>query len=199
MEEGSNDFLTCANTLNLFNPLQKAIKEKEFELIMNKNQKLENLCRALQGERKGLYEKVQGAAGQADVNTAAANVKEVPEVKEVPMVKETPKEAEDNHPVQNTEAPATAAPTGTPTIPTLKTMQLEILKAEQARLKEVASSFTISHIIPTETVASQSQGHCEGVQEPEQSHGDESGGDQLQAGEQEGEQEQRDLEMESVD
>ncbi|XP_060938663.1 taxilin beta b isoform X2 [Limanda limanda] len=171
----------------------KAIKEKEFDLIMNKNQKLENLCRALQGERKGLYEKVQGAAGPADVNTAEPTAKEV---MEVPEVKETPK---DDHPVQNTEAPATAAPTGTPTIPTLKTMELEKLKAEQSRLKEVASSFTISHIIPTETVASQSQGHCEGVQEPEQSRGDESGGEQLQAGERDGEQQQRDLEMESVD
>ena len=160
---------------------------------MNKNQKLENLCRALQEERKGLYEKVQGAAGQADVNTAEPTAEEVPKVEEVPEVKETPKDAEDDHPVQNTED--TAAPTGTPTIPTLKSMELEILKAEQARLKEVASSFTISHIIPTETVAGQSQGLCEGVQEPEQSHREESGGEQLQARE----QEQRDLEMESVD
>nr|XP_019953679.1 PREDICTED: beta-taxilin-like [Paralichthys olivaceus] len=171
----------------------KAIKEKEFELITIKNQKLENLCRALQEERKGLYEKVQGAAGQADVNTAEPTAEEVPEVKE------TPKDAEDDRPVQNTEAPAPAAPTGTPTIETPLTKELAKLKAEQTRLKEIATSFTISHIIPTETVASQSQGHCEGVQEPEQIQREESNGEQLQAGEPDGEQEQRDLEMESVD
>ncbi|GAA6223250.1 beta-taxilin-like [Lates japonicus] len=172
----------------------KAIKEKEFELVTIKNQKLENLCRALQEERKSLYEKVQGAGGQPDVNAAEPTEQEVPEVQE------TPKGPKDNHPIQETEAPATAAPTGTPSLETPMTKELAKLKAEQARLKEIASSFTISHVIPTETVASQSQGHSEGAQEPEENHIQESNGEHLlQEAMEDGYQEQRDLEMESVD
>ncbi|KAG7229128.1 hypothetical protein INR49_013070, partial [Caranx melampygus] len=56
----------------------KAIKEKEFELITIKNQKLENLCRALQEERKSLYEKMQ-AGGQPGVTTSEATEEKVPE------------------------------------------------------------------------------------------------------------------------
>ncbi|XP_071353584.1 taxilin beta b [Trachinotus anak] len=171
----------------------KAIKEKEFELVTIKNQKLENLCRALQEERKSLYDKMQGAGGQPAVNIAEPTDEKVPEVQE------TPKNPEDNHPVQKTEAPATAAPTGNPTLETPLTKELANLKAEQARLKEIASSFTISHIIPTETVASQSQGHSEGIQGPEENHIQESNGEHLQEAKEDGYQEQRDLEMESVD
>uniref|UniRef100_A0A8D3AMH4 Taxilin beta b n=1 Tax=Scophthalmus maximus TaxID=52904 RepID=A0A8D3AMH4_SCOMX len=54
----------------------RTIKEKEFELITVKNQKLENLCRALQEERKGLYDKVQGAGSQPEVHTAAPTEEE---------------------------------------------------------------------------------------------------------------------------
>lgn len=158
-----------------FRPLQKAIKEKEFELVTIKNQKLENLCRALQEERKSLYDKVQGAG-------------EKPDGKTVPK---------DDHPVQSTAAPA-----ATPTIETPLAKELAKLKSEQARLQEIASSFTISHVIPTETDVSQSQELSEGVQEPEGNHIQESNGEHLQEAQEaqeDGGQEQRDLEMQSVD
>lgn len=164
--------------------MQKAIKEKEFELVTIKNQKLENLCRALQEERKSLYEKVQGAGHQPDSDTSEPTEKEA---------QETPKVPEDDHPVQNTAAPAV-----TPTLDTPLTKELAKLKTEQARLKEIASSFTISHVIPTETVDSQSQGLSEGVQEAEEDHIEESKGEPLQEVKEDGYQEQRDLEMESV-
>ncbi len=176
-----------------FNPSQKAIKEKEFELVTIKNQKLENLCRALQEERKSLYEKVQGAGSPPDSNTTEPTEKEGPGEPEIPKV---PK---DDHPIQTTAAPASAAPAGTPTLETPLSKELAKLKTEQARLKEIASSFTISHVIPTETVVSESQALSEGVQEPEENHTQESNGEHLQEVKEDGHQEQRDLEMESVD
>lgn len=191
-QKTSSRFLMCYTCF--FNLFQRTIKEKEFELITVKNQKLENLCRALQEERKGLYDKVQGAGSQPEVHTAAPTEEE-----EVPEVKETAKDADDDHPVQNPATPAPAAPAGTPTIETPLNKELAKLKAEQARLKEIASSFTISHTIPSETDAGQEQGQCDGGQEPEQNHIEESNGEQLQEGEQDGHQEQRDLEIESVD
>ncbi|XP_077477223.1 taxilin beta b isoform X2 [Stigmatopora argus] len=39
----------------------KAVRDKELELLTIKNQKLESLCRALQDERKNLFEKAQAA------------------------------------------------------------------------------------------------------------------------------------------
>lgn len=171
----------------------KAIKEKEFELVTTKNQKLENLCRALQEERKSLYEKVQGAGSQPDSSTTEPAEKEGSEVAETPQV---PK---DDHPVQSTAAPASAAPTETPTLETPLTKELAKLKSEQTRLKEIASTFTISHIIPTETVISQSQGLSEEVEEPEGNHIEETNGEHLQEDVKDGQQNQRDLEMESVD
>nr|XP_046268783.1 taxilin beta b [Scatophagus argus] len=162
----------------------KAIKEKEFELVTIKYQKLESLCRALQEERKSLYEKVQRAGSQPDSST------------DEPKEKETSEGPEDHQLVQSTAAPASAAPAGTPTLETPLTKELAKLKTEQARLKEIASSFTISHVIPPETVVNQSQGLSEGVQE---NHIKESNGEHLQEVEEDGYQEQRDLEMESVD
>lgn len=171
-----------------FHPLQKAIKEKEFELVTIKNQKLENLCRALQEERKSLYDKVQGAGDKPDGKTSEPTEKEEPEVLPTP---EVPK---DDRPVQSTAASA-----ATPTIETPLAKELAKLKSEQARLQEIAGSFTISHIIPTETDVSQSQGLSEGVQEPEENHIQESNGEHPQEAQEDGEQEQRDLEMQSVD
>lgn len=174
-----------------FRPLQKAIKEKEFELVTIKNQKLENLCRALQEERKSLYDKVQGAGEKPDGKTGEPTEKEEPEAPETPAV------PEDDHPVQSTAAPA-----ATPTIETPLAKELAKLKSEQARLQEIASSFTISHVIPTETDVSQSQELSEGVQEPEGNHIQESNGEHLQEAQEaqeDGGQEQRDLEMQSVD
>ncbi|TKS87041.1 Beta-taxilin Muscle-derived protein 77 [Collichthys lucidus] len=186
----------------------KAIKEKEFELVTTKNQKLENLCRALQEERKNLYEKVQGAGGQPDDNMSKPTEKESAEVVE------TPKEPQEDQTTAAPAAPATpaapvplaapvppAAPAAAaPTLESPRTKELAKLKSEQARLKEIASSFTISHIIPTETADSQSQELSEGVQEPKENHiEEESNGEQLREVEKDGYQEQRDLEMESVD
>ncbi|CAK6974087.1 taxilin beta b isoform X2 [Scomber scombrus] len=167
----------------------KALKEKEFELVIVKNQKLENLCRALQEERKSLFEKVQEAGGHSEVTTAEPTEKEGAEVQD------TPKDPKDDHPVQTTAAPAE---TPTPATPLAK--ELAKLKAEQARLEEIASSFTISHVIPTDTAAaSQSQGLAEGVQVPEENHIEASNGEHLEEAKEDGNQVQRDLEMESVD
>lgn len=171
-------------------PLQKAIKEKEFELITTKNQKLENLCRALQEERKNLYEKVQGAGGP-EINSAEPTEKKAPEVQEAP-------EKAKDEPIQNPASPTTAAPAVTLELKTPLTKELDKLKAEQNRLKEIASSFIVSHVVPTETVISQSQGLPEADQEP-QNHTENGDSEHLQDVQDHGRQEQRDLEMESVD
>ncbi|XP_047467037.1 taxilin beta b [Mugil cephalus] len=165
----------------------KAIKEKELELLAVKNQKLENLCRALQEERKSLYEKVQGGGSQPDANAAEPAEKEGSEVQEA--AKDQEKEIK---PVQNTAA---AAPAATPAVTTPLAEELAKLKAEQARLKEIASSFTISHVIPTET-SPDSHGLSEDVQQPEENHIEEGERQEVHGDE---EQEQRNLEMESVD
>ncbi|RVE57631.1 hypothetical protein OJAV_G00218120 [Oryzias javanicus] len=130
----------------------KAIKEKEFELLSIKNQKLENLCRALQEERKSLYEKVQG--GGADPG-AAQQGEEAP--------KEEPLKAEP--PVQKTAAaPRPEASALTAAL----TEKLDQLKAEQNLLKEIAGSFQISHLAPPEEGAGQSHGLSEAGQDPEE-------------------------------
>uniref|UniRef100_A0AAX7UY58 Taxilin beta b n=1 Tax=Astatotilapia calliptera TaxID=8154 RepID=A0AAX7UY58_ASTCA len=103
----------------------KAIKEKEFELLTIKNQKLENLCRALQEERKSLYAKVHGAGSQPEDKSADPSEKGGSE--------KTPEDPNENQPIQNTAAPA---PTGTPTLTSPLTEELATLKAEQALLKE---------------------------------------------------------------
>ncbi|XP_060918449.1 taxilin beta b [Labrus mixtus] len=173
----------------------KAIKEKEFELVTSKNQKLENLCRALQEERKSLYEKVQGAGSQLDSSTTEPTEKECPEVLE------TPKDPKDDQPAQKAETPEPepATTAGKQTVESPLNKELAKLKSEQAHLKEIASSFTVSHVVPTETLASQSQGLSEGAQEPEEHHIEESNGEHLLKVEEDKFQDQRDLEMESVD
>ncbi|XP_041828398.1 taxilin beta b [Melanotaenia boesemani] len=164
----------------------KAIKEKEFELLTFKNQKLESLCRALQEERKNLHEKVQKA--QPDINPAEPTQKEDTEV---PEDLKKPKE---DHPALNSAPPASAG-AATPTAPL--TEKLAKLKAEQALLKEIAGSFTISHAVPTETSTCQPHGLTEGIQGQEDNHTEDS--EQHQEVHEDGYQEQRDLEMESVD
>ncbi|XP_051942605.1 taxilin beta b [Hippocampus zosterae] len=97
----------------------KAVRDKELEVIAIKNQKLESLCRALQDERKSLYEKAQAAEGQPSEGTK----EEVPE-------KETPE-----------EDAASAAPAGPAAAPENHLSQeLAKLKAERALLKEIAGS-----------------------------------------------------------
>lgn len=131
---------------------------------------------------------MQGAERQPDSHTSE------PTEQEGAKLQETPKVPEEDHPVQSPAAPA-----GTPTLETPLTKELAKLKTEQALLKEIASSFTISHVIPAETVVSQPQGLSEGVRGPEENHTEESKGGQLQEVEEDGYQEQRDLEIESVD
>lgn len=131
---------------------------------------------------------MQGAGHQPESSTC-----ETPE-KEGCEVQETPKVPKEDHTVQNIAAPA-----GTPTLETPLTKELANLKSEQACLKEIASSFTISHVIPTETVVSQSQGLSEGVQEPEENQIEKSNSEHFKEVMEDGFQEQKDLEMESVD
>uniref|UniRef100_A0A8C3AG17 Taxilin beta b n=1 Tax=Cyclopterus lumpus TaxID=8103 RepID=A0A8C3AG17_CYCLU len=84
--------------------------------MVSDNQKLENLCRALQEERRSLYEKVQGAGSQAHVNSAGPTEKEE---------LETPEDPKDKDPDQETAAPAE-----TPTPQTPLTKELAKLKAD---------------------------------------------------------------------
>lgn len=127
----------------------------------------------MQDERKNLYEKLQKSAPQPGSETTEEEVQE------------TSGAPQDDRHVQSA-----AAPTGASTPDTPLARELVKLKAEQARLKEIASSFTVSHVLPTETVPSHSQqlqdteGNCTEV---------------VQEDEEEGFQKQRELEMESVD
>lgn len=91
-------------------------------MIAVKNQKLESLCRALQDQRKSLYEKAQAAEGHP---MTEGPKEEVPE-------KETPE-----------EDPASAAPAGpAAALESHLSQELAKLKAERALLKEIAGSYT---------------------------------------------------------
>ncbi|XP_068608544.1 taxilin beta b [Brachionichthys hirsutus] len=153
----------------------KAIKEKEFELVGIKNQKLENLCRALQEERKSLHVKAPGAGREE-----ADSITREPREEEDFEVLETPEETENSNPA---------------TLQDPLTKELAKLKTEKAHLKEIASAFTISHVPPAQTAVSQSQSLPEGLQEPQENHKEESKPPQeVEEGRHQG-----DLEMESVD
>nr|XP_057912776.1 taxilin beta b [Doryrhamphus excisus]XP_057912777.1 taxilin beta b [Doryrhamphus excisus] len=106
----------------------KAVRDKELELLALKNQKLENLCRALQDERKSLYEKVQAAE------------------------KEAAQEDRHHHEEQET-TPTPAQPPLTSEPPLSK--ELALLKAEQALLKEMV---LVSHVVPTDAAGEPSHG-----------------------------------------
>ncbi|XP_012727763.2 taxilin beta b [Fundulus heteroclitus] len=163
----------------------RTIKEKEFELLTVKNQKLESLCRALQEQRKSLSEKVQGA--QPDVHNPEQEQREGSEVQEAP------RDQKEDDLAQNTGNPVSA---GAPALSSPLTEALAKLKAEQALLKEIAGSFTISHTAPTESADSQSQGLSGSIQEPEEKPAEES---KNQDAHEYQNQEQRDREMETVD
>lgn len=127
----------------------KALKEKEFELITLKTQKLENLCRALQDERKTLYEKLHGSQQPGVENSAASEpmtTEETTEEVAVPKEEVTgPTEAvtEDaNTPIEPTcKSPADVTPLA---------KELANLKAEKARLQELSTAFTIHRHLPPE-------------------------------------------------
>lgn len=162
--------------------MQKAIKEKEFELFTVKNQKLESLCRALQDERKNLYEKLQKAAAQPESGGREAAAEE--------EVEEACAAPEGDQPVQESPAPA-----GEPAHQSPLARELVRLRAEQARLKEIASSFTVSHVPPEEPVLPvQSQRLSGGVQQTEEDRAAD-----VQEDTDAGLQKRRELEMESVD
>uniref|UniRef100_A0A3P9PUD1 Taxilin beta b n=1 Tax=Poecilia reticulata TaxID=8081 RepID=A0A3P9PUD1_POERE len=78
----------------------RTIKEKEFELLTIKNQKLESLCRALQEQRKNLSEQVQGAQPDKHADEQAQ--------KEGGDVPEAPTDQKEDHPAQDTGNPAFA-------------------------------------------------------------------------------------------
>ncbi|KAI9535676.1 hypothetical protein NQZ68_042276 [Dissostichus eleginoides] len=162
----------------------KSIKEKEFDLVLVKNQKLENLCRALQEERRSSSVKVQ-EAGSAPQSTEKETPQEVQKVQEEVQKQEVQKQEVQKQEVQKQEVQK-QEPESLPA-ETLLSKERNKLKAEQSRLQEI---FLISHTIPTET-DSQSQELPEeeeaGLREEEEQKKEEEG------------QVQRDLEMQSVD
>ncbi|XP_039530122.1 taxilin beta b [Pimephales promelas] len=124
----------------------KALKEKEIELFTLKTQKLENLCRALQDERKTLSQKLKGSQ-QAGADNAVAAEKATEATEEVPVTKEeeaVSTEVVSQDPVTPIEpickSPAEAS----------LTKELFNVKAEKARLQEIAAAFTIRRHMPPE-------------------------------------------------
>lgn len=163
------------------------VRDKEFELITTKNQRLEQLCRALQEERNNLSQKLQAGAAEgqtpsvATAETTTDCTKEKPDASEEkkpagtsegkPKEIERPTPAEAATPSQpkEIETPAPAEPAtpaqqpkaaATPESPLTK--ELSSLKAQQSRLKEIAASFTVSHVIPHEILLAAGQSDSEG-------------------------------------
>ncbi|MCI4382557.1 hypothetical protein PGIGA_G00016190 [Pangasianodon gigas] len=108
----------------------KAVKEKEFELFTLKTQKLENLCRALQEERRSLYQKLQESQPSRAAEDTATKVEVEEEIKGIHQ------EAKSHE-----DALSEPTPAATPL-----TKEIANLKVEKSRLEEVAATFTISHI-----------------------------------------------------
>ncbi|KAG5857254.1 taxilin beta b [Anguilla rostrata] len=120
---------------------EKTLRDKEFEVFTIKTQKLEKLCRALQEERKDLLLKLQGAQETQQLDTEVkvdANQAEA-RVEEGVTLAETP-----------TETPLTK--------------ELASLKAQQARLQEIATSFVVSHVLKEDPEPSE---HAEFPQAPQ--------------------------------
>lgn len=106
------------------------MKEKEFELFTLKTQKLENLCRALQEERRSLYQKLEETQppGDAKDTTSKVNIEE--------EIKDIHEEAKGHE-----EALSEPTAAGTPL-----TKEIANLEVEKSKHEEVASMFKISHI-----------------------------------------------------
>lgn len=207
------------------------------ELLSTKNQRLEQLCRAMQEQRKPLVAATSAAETSTAAPTEEKKSEEVTEEKKaVDVVEEMPKE---HSPATPAPAPASApapvpspasapapepasasepapAPAPVPTsapapasepapasapapvpVPTSapapapapapakepkaavaaaldspKTKELSTLKAQQARLKEIATSFTISHVVPHEVLMA--AGEYDVEDEEERENGDDS-------------------------
>lgn len=106
------------------------MKEKEFELFTLKTQKLENLCRALQEERRSLYQKLQENQSPGAAEETATNVEVAEQIKDIHQETKSHEEA-------LSEATAAATPLA---------KEIANLKEEKSKLEEVAATFTISHI-----------------------------------------------------
>ncbi|XP_051579082.1 beta-taxilin-like [Myxocyprinus asiaticus] len=148
----------------------KALKEKEFEHFTLKNQKLENLCRALQDERKTLQQKLQGSQ-QSGVDATVAT-------EQVPTENKGVTEATEEITVIKEEVAATTemVTQDTPKQPTSMSpvdamplaKELANLKAEKARLQEIAADFTIRrHLTLEDCEDSNSCGFSDGTDTPQ--------------------------------
>ncbi|XP_071772119.2 beta-taxilin isoform X1 [Centroberyx gerrardi] len=114
---------------------ERAEKGKEFELFVLKIQKLEHLCRSLQDERKGLYDKIKevrfsnsslsSKPAAAATDPPAQDESSVPEAAPASSLL-TPEEVQELQEIQKED-------------PVL-TEDMARLKAEQARLQEFAAS-----------------------------------------------------------
>lgn len=132
----ASKYLTCKCCVLM----QKTIKEKEFELQTLKTQKLEKLCRALQDERKTLYEKLQKSQPPTTDTTVTTETLSTETVGETEATEE--KAVAQDAPTQPTCVP--------PQPETPLTHELASLKAEKDRLQELAACFTISRHLPPE-------------------------------------------------
>ncbi|XP_030629668.1 taxilin beta b [Chanos chanos] len=103
----------------------KTLRDKEFELFTVKIQKLEKLCRALQEERKSLYQKLN-EPHQSDAEAVSVTAESTAEVPQEPATSEKPL----------SETTVSETPLS---------RELASLKAQQSRLQEIATAFTISH------------------------------------------------------
>ncbi|XP_067273964.1 alpha-taxilin isoform X1 [Pseudorasbora parva] len=95
---------------------ERSEKAKEFELFTLKVDRLETLCRALQDERKGLYNKIKEIR-HSDKETLAPAV-DMPQVDELPELVQLPM----------------------PTLNPMLTAEMERLRVEQTRLEDFAAS-----------------------------------------------------------
>ncbi|KAL4623992.1 beta-taxilin-like [Arapaima gigas] len=104
---------------------EKTLKDKEFEVCTQKIQKLEKLCRTLQEERRGLYQKVQ------ELQQAGGQIKE--------------DTSEESCLVENSSSDTTVKDPDMATKTSLN-QKLASLKTEKAILQEIATSFLVSQI-----------------------------------------------------
>nr|XP_023652945.1 beta-taxilin isoform X2 [Paramormyrops kingsleyae] len=119
----------------------RSVKNKEFEMFTLKIEKLEKLCRVLQEERKGLYQKIkevsQDMKGGVAEMTAEEGVLEKPNPAEIvataPAPGQAPEPSLDSAPV---EAPVEAQASTSVPKEILLPMDLSRLNAEQRRLEE---------------------------------------------------------------
>lgn len=131
----------------------KTLKEKEFELFTLKTQKLENLCRALQDERKTLIQKLQqpdteNTASPPSINTEKPTEKAAETKEEAAETKD--QAASITEAVSKEANPSSEQVSDPPSETTLLNKELKSLKDEKARLLELAEVFSIRRHLPPE-------------------------------------------------